>query len=385
MKVYKMLIIAVFTAFIIIFSSCSNSSAESEKPVEITGLAFSQSVPIIYAEQFTIDRYEGGYSLIRTMKGEQYLLVPSEKEAPEGLSEEITVLQKPLDNIYLVAATAMGHFAELGQGEAVKFSGKKAEDWYIDYARNAVENGTMKYAGKYREPDYEMLMENGCRLSIQSTMIEHSPEVKEKLNELGIPVFIDYSSYESHPLGRSEWIKLYGEMTDTSDLAEKLFNEQVEELRNVSETATGKTAAFFYINTAGQAVTRKPGDYISKMIELAGGENAFKGLGDDSSASSVTMEWEQFYTLAKNADYIIYNSTIDGEISSIDELVSKNELLSEFKAVKDGNVWCTRAVLYQESGKLGTVISDLNSIFTDSYETEPPFFLFKLNKGENSD
>ena len=185
--------------FIIVFSSCSGSSAESEKPVEITGLAFSQSVPIIYAEQFTIDRYEGGYSLIRTMKGEQYLLVPSEKEAPEGLSEEITVLQKPLDNIYLVAATAMGHFAELGQGEAVKFSGKKAEDWYIDYARNAVENGTMKYAGKYREPDYEMLMENGCRLSIQSTMIEHSPEVKEKLNELGIPVFIDYSSYESHP------------------------------------------------------------------------------------------------------------------------------------------------------------------------------------------
>ena len=54
MKSFKMLIIAVFTAFIIVFSSCSGSSAESEKPVEITGLAFSQSVPIIYAEQFTI-------------------------------------------------------------------------------------------------------------------------------------------------------------------------------------------------------------------------------------------------------------------------------------------------------------------------------------------
>lgn len=385
MKPVKMLIIVVFTAVIIVFSSCSGSSAESEKPVEIAGLTFSESVPLAYAEQFTIDRYEGGYSLIRTMKGERYLLVPREKEVPAELSEEITVIQKPIDNIYLVAATAMGHFVELGQGEAVKFSGKKAEDWYIDYARNAVENGTMKYAGKYREPDYEMLMENGCRLSIQSTMIEHSPEVKEKLNELGIPVFIDYSSYESHPLGRSEWIKLYGEMTDTSDLAEKLFNEQVEELQSISETATGKIVAFFYINTAGQAVTRKPGDYISKMIELAGGKNAFISLGDDSSASSITMEWEQFYTLAKNADYIIYNSTIDGEISTIDELVSKDKLLSEFKAVKNGNVWCTKAALYQEPGKLGTVISDLNSIFTDSYETEPPLFLFKLNEGENSD
>ena len=382
MKPNKMLIIAVLTAFIIVLSSCSVSISEPEMPVEITGLTFSESVPLTYAEQFTIDRYEGGYSLIRTTKGEHYLLVPREKEAPAELSEEITVIHKPIDNIYLVAATAMGHFAELGQGEAVKFSGKKAEDWYIDYARKAVENGTMKYAGKYREPDYEMLMKNGCRLSIQSTMIEHSPEVKEKLNELGIPVFIDYSSYESHPLGRSEWIKLYGEMTDTYDLAEKLFNEQVEELQGISETTTGKTVAFFYINTAGQAVTRKPGDYISKMIELAGGENVFKSLGNDSSATSVTMEWEKFYTHAKNADYIIYNSTIDGEISTIDELVSKNELLTEFKAVQNGNVWCTKAALYQESGKLGTVISDLNSIFTGRYETKSPIFLFKLNEGE---
>lgn len=119
MKPIKMLIIAVFTAVIIVFSSCSGSSAESEKPVEITGLTFSESVPITYAEQFTIDRYEGGYSLIRTMKGERYLLVPREKEVPAELSEEITVIQKPIDNIYLVAATAMGHFAELGQGEAV--------------------------------------------------------------------------------------------------------------------------------------------------------------------------------------------------------------------------------------------------------------------------
>ena len=32
---------------------------------------------------------------------------------------------------------------ELEQGGAVKFSGTKADDWYIDYARQAMENGTM--------------------------------------------------------------------------------------------------------------------------------------------------------------------------------------------------------------------------------------------------
>ena len=41
-------------------------------------------------------------------------------------------------------------------------------------------------------------------------MIYHTPEVKERLEEFGIPVLVERSSYESHPLGRVEWIKLYG-------------------------------------------------------------------------------------------------------------------------------------------------------------------------------
>ena len=385
MKLIKKLIFAVVTAFIIMLSGCSKTEKIPEKHIEIDGLIFSERVELIYAEQFAIDRYENGYSVIHTMNGESFLLVPEGEKTPDGLSESITVIEKPTKNIYLAATSAMGLFAELEQGEAVKFSGTKADDWYIDYARQAMENGTMLYAGKYREPDYEMLLENECMLSIQSTMIDHSPEVKDKLNELGIPVFVDYSSYETHPLGRSEWIKVYGEMTDTSELARQLFNAQAEQLDSISEQSTGKTAAFFYISTSGQAVTRKSGDYVTKMIELAGGENVFENLGDDKATSSVTMEMEQFYSQAKNADFIIYNSTIGGEITTVEQLIAKNELLADFKAVQNGNVWCTKENLFQETMKLGTVISDFNSIFTGNTENEPPVFLFRLEDGEKDD
>lgn len=385
MKLIKKLIFAVVTAFIIMLSGCSKTEKIPENYIEIEGLVFSERVELIYAEQFAIDRYENGYSVIHTMNGESFLLVPEGEKTPDGLSESITVIEKPTKNIYLAATSAMGLFAELEQGEAVKFSGTKADDWYIDYARQAMENGTMLYAGKYREPDYEMLLENKCMLSIQSTMIDHSPEVKDKLNELGIPVFVDYSSYETHPLGRSEWIKVYGEMTDTSELARQLFSAQAEQLDGISEQSTGKTAAFFYISTSGQAVTRKSGDYVTKMIELAGGKNVFENIGDDKATSSVTMEMEQFYSQAKNADFIIYNSTIDGEVMTIDELIAKNELLADFKAVQNGNVWCTKENLFQETMKLGTVISDFNSIFTGNTENEPPVFLFRLEDGEKDD
>ena len=54
---------------------------------------------------------------------------------------------------------------------------------------------------------------------------------------------------------------------------------------------TGKTVAFFYINSNGNAVTRKSSDYVSKMIEAAGGSNVFTSLGDAGSAmGSTTLE-----------------------------------------------------------------------------------------------
>lgn len=361
--------------------SCSETEKISDKTYETGGLVFSERAELSYADQFVIDRYDDGYSMISVADGSRYLIVPEGKNAPDKLDKGIKIINRPAENIYLAATSAMGIFEALDCGNSVKFSGTKAEDWYIDYARSAMKNGSMLYAGKYREPDYELLVSENCGLSVQSTMIEHTPEVKEKLEELGITVFVDYSSYESHPLGRSEWIKVYGEITGKSDEAESIFAEQIQQLDDYE--STGKTAVFFYISNSGQAVTRKSGDYVTKMIELAGGENIFRDLGNENASSAVTMEMEKFYKTAKNADFIIYNSTIGGEINSLDELIAKNKLLADFKAVKEGNVWCTRNNLFQETMKLSAVISDFNKIFTGKYTEDIPQFLYMLESGDS--
>ena len=333
---------------------------------ELAGMKYDHSLELQYADQFAVDYYEGGYALITIAGGERFLLVPEDKEAPEGLDADISVIQKPVQNIYLVATSAMDLFCALDGLDSISLSGTNADGWYIDKAKKAMEDGDIAFAGKYSAPDYELILSKNCDLAIESTMIYHQPEVQEKLEQFGIPVLVEHSSYESHPLGRTEWIKLYGVLLGKEDQAQKLFQEQVDKLKSVEDSEnTGKTVAFFYINSMGAANVRKSNDYVSKMIELAGGEYIFHDPAEDDNAlSTMNMQMEEFYAKAKDADYIIYNSTIDGELDSIDELLAKSSLLADFKAVKDGNVWCTGKNLFQETMGLATMIEDIHTMLT---------------------
>ena len=86
---------------------------------------------------------------------------------------------------------------------------------------------------------------------------------------------------------------------------------------------------------------------------------------------------ETFYATAKDADYIIYNSAITGEIANLEELLALNPLLEDFKAVRDGNVWCTSQNMFQETMQLGQMIKDIHLILNDtSGELE---YLYRLN------
>lgn len=346
---------------------------------ELAGLKYDHSLELQYADQFAVDYYEGDYALITIVGGGQFLLVPEGKEAPEGLDADITVIHQPLENIYLVATSTMDFFRALDGLGSISLSGTKADGWYIDEAKQALEDGSIAFAGKYSAPDYELILSKNCDLALESTMIYHNPEVKEKLEEFGIPVLVEHSSYESHPLGRTEWVKLYGALLDKEEEAEAVFEEQAEKLNSIKDSEnTGKTVAFFYINSMGSANVRKSNDYVSKMIELAGGKYIFDDLGtDEEGLSTMNMGMEDFYAGAKDADYIIYNSTIDGELGSLDELLKKSTLLKDFKAVKEGNVWCLTKSMFQETTCLGDVIMDIHRMLTED-DPEGLTYLYRL-------
>lgn len=332
-----------------------------------------------YAENFSVDYYEGGYTALTTkLDGKRFLLVPEKGKTPDNLEKDVVVLKRPVKDIYLVASAVMDSFCELDGLSAIAFSGQKAEGWYIDGAKEAMEAGDILYAGKYNKPDYELIVSKGCSLAIENRMISHSPEVTEKLEDFGIPVMIEYSSYEPHPLGRVEWVKFFGALLGKETEAEEIFAKQEEILDKVtSGKKTDKTVAFFFVTSNGLVQVRQSDDYIPKMIELAGGAYVFDGLGEpDTRRSTMNMQVEEFYSGAKEADFLIYNSAIDGGVSDLEELLDKCALLADFKAVKAGNVWCTTNDMYQQSLSIGYLMEDMYHMLRG--EKEGMHYLFPL-------
>lgn len=368
------------------------TAAVGENPAKTAAapLTYDHSMELSYAENFAVDYYEGGYKLLTTqLNGDRILIVPKHQQVPEdaealvspsaeGKPGKLIVLQEPVKNLYLVASSVMDMFAQLDSMDAISMCGLKEEDWYIPAAKQAMKDGTLLYAGKYSQPDYELLLSQNCSMAIENSMIYHTPEVMEKLDEFGIPTLVEYSSYEEHPLGRVEWVRFFGALLDQEEKADQLFEKQKEALKRVeAEESTGKTVAFFYITSNGLVQVRQSTDYIPKMIELAGGKYVFENLGDpDSRRSTVNLQLEDFYEGAQDADFLVYNTTIDRQVQTLEDLLKKCSLLKDFKAVKNHQVWCTTEDMYQQSMSAGNLIEDFHRMLTgDDKETR---YLYRL-------
>ena len=364
MKITRNQFLKLIPAAALALSGCSSKT----EPANTESLVFSHHYQLDYAQQFTADCYEGGYTMVSIPdSGQKFLVAPQDAAEVDSLPADVTVLRQPVENIYLVSTSVMDLILHLDALGSITLSGTKAEGWYLPEAKQAMEEGRIAYAGKYSAPDYEQILAANCSLAIQNTMILHTPEVKEQLEHFGIPVLVERSSYESGPLERMEWIKLYGILLGKEDTAEQVFAAQEAAIAPLLEQEpTGKSCAFFSLSSNNLATVRKGSDYVAKMIEMAGGAYVFSDLTDNgNSLATMNLPLEDFYAGAKDADVLIYNSAIEGTIASVSQLTEKFPLLSEFKAVQNGQVWCTSQSLFQQSMELADLILDMNKVFTE--------------------
>ncbi len=114
-------VLLIVSLSFVLLSGCSESaefSAEerfSVSEADLGGLEIAGSMELSYASEFSVDYLSNGGRLIRISDGSCFLMLPEGTERPEGLADEITVLQGPVNRIYLAASAAMDHFLQNGR------------------------------------------------------------------------------------------------------------------------------------------------------------------------------------------------------------------------------------------------------------------------------
>ena len=364
----------------------SSSEASSEPSKESTDLTLDHTMELKYAELFKVDYLSDGFKLLTVDDKENYkaeiLLVPEGKEAPKKssfINENTIILNAPLNNMLVSSTPVVSLINAFGSLDTVTMSTYEADSWYIDEVKNATEDGKIKYVGHYKEPDFEMIAAEKPDFAIFSTMLQQVPEVEAKLKELGVKILLDQSSSEAHPMARTEWMMFYAALLNKETEAEKEFEKQCEVFEAIKTPEGEKeNAVIFYITSKNVLHARRGGDYMAKMLELAGGEYIFADV-EPNKTGTVKMDFETFYDKAKDADNIIYVWSLGGKPETLGDFTAKNELFKDLKAVKEGNVWCTTPDYFQRTNVMGDMISEFNKVLTmDEVDESKLQYLFKL-------
>jgi iron complex transport system substrate-binding protein len=328
---------------------------------------------IKYAERFDIQQREG-YSIL-TVKNpwqgaenisQHYYLMQRGIRIPAGI-DSTKVIRVPLKSIICMSTTYISMVSALNEEETIK--GISGSDFlYEKKLRDLFENQKIMDVGYEDNLNKEMVIKISPDLVMVYGIGSESAGYLNKLKELGIKIFYNADYLETDPLGKAEWIKVFGALYDKKDEADSLFYLVSEEYN--------KLRSFIRINTKPKPLVLlglpwkdtwfiSPGNsYLSRLISDAGGDYLWK---ETKSEISMPFGIENVYMKALEADYWL-NA---GSVNSLNEITAIDSRLGELPVFKKGNVYNNnnRAIQrggndYWESGSIKPqfILKDIASI-----------------------
>ena len=163
MKITRNQFLKLIPAAALTLTGCGSKA----QPANTESLVFSHHYKLDYAQQFTADCYEGGYTMLTIAESDtRFLVVPEDAAEVDSLPADVTVLRQPVENIYLVSTSVMDLLLHLDALDSVAFSGTKAE---AGICRGAAghERGKNRVCSKYSAPDYEQILRRAAALPLR--------------------------------------------------------------------------------------------------------------------------------------------------------------------------------------------------------------------------
>lgn len=327
----------LFPKLIFIFSFFILTGCKKTETVEV---AKSESAKnsIEFASGLSIVKYDG-YSVVTVMepwpnanKNFKYILKEKDAKVPDSLAT-YTTIKVPLESI-VVTSTTNVPFLEMLEVEN-KLVGFPHTDYVSsEKTRVLIDKGSVKNVGQNEKLNIEQLIELAPDLIVTFGVDNNNPML-DNLKKSGLNVFIQADWMEQSPLGKAEWIKLYGALFGKEEKAKELFDKIVESYNQAKKLVVDKPAsATVLYGSMYEDVwyVAKGNSWVAQFMKDAHANYLWSDL---KGTGSEGLSFEKILVKAKTADFWIAS----GSFKSLDEIVKTNPHYGQFDAFKNKNVY----------------------------------------------
>ncbi|WP_396218152.1 ABC transporter substrate-binding protein [Flavobacterium sp.] len=351
-----------FILLLFVFIQCKNNNENTLKKASNNEIKHAKGLSIITKDNYSV--VEVGSPWPNSKKKFLYILKKKNAVIPVEY-KNVSQIQVPIKNIVLTSTTHIPSLEMLGEeSKLVGFPNLN----YIssEKVRNLIDSGKIKELGSNQTLNTEVLINLQPDI-IMGYGLDNSNPTLDNLERNGLKVILNGDWNEQSPLGKVEWIKLFGVLFGKEKQANEIFNSiektYNETLKLVEKTKT-KPTVFSGSLYEDKWYLPQGESWGAKFITNANGNYLWaktKGTG------SLSLSFEKVYSIAKNADIWFMD-----QYTSLEEIKNANPHYSQFKAFKTKNIYSfskkkgkTGGVIYYElaPNRPDLVLKDLVKIF----------------------
>lgn len=343
------------------------------------------------ATRIAIDRY-GNYTKITIINPWQgadnvnmtYYLVRKGSTVPPGIDSSM-VIMVPLKKIVCMSTTHVAMISALGEVNTI--AGMSGTGFmYSEDLKLRADRGYIKDVGYESNLNKELILKIMPDVTMIYGVGSESSGYVGKIEELGIRVIYNADYLETDPLGKAEWIKLFGALYCRESMADSIFNAESEAYNKLKSYIAGniveKPKVLLGLPFKDTWFISPGNSFIATLIEDAGGSYLWK---DIKSSVSMPFGLENVYMKAVNADYWLNI----GAVMAKKEIPGVDPRLSELSCYKRGNLFNNNNRVASAGGndfwESGTVfphliLKDIAAILhPELFSDNPLYFYRKIN------
>jgi iron complex transport system substrate-binding protein len=331
----------------IILVSCKGKTVitNSDRPqAGRTNIKYAQRFDLTTKDGYTvltiINPWQGADNVNQT-----YYLLGRGLNIPAGI-DSINVIRVPVNSIICMSTTHLSMISALNEERTIKgISG--ADFLYEPKLLNLIKDKQIADVGYEDNLNKELVIQISPDLIMVYGIGSESAGYLGKLKELGIRVIFNADYLEKDPLGKAEWIKVFGALFCDELKADSIFSATAAEYNNlksfINTSIKERPSVFLGLPWKDTWFISPGNSYISRLISDAGGDYLWK---DTNSEISMPFGIENVYIRALKADYWIN----PGGIKFRNEIAAVDNRLTELPSFMNGRVFNNNNRITQKGG-----------------------------------